>query len=69
MVEIGFNMRRLASIMNEADLRSASISSLVTGNIPILGWQSSLYLVQSTSTVEPICLHSANLRLGAIKAS
>ena len=55
--------------MNEADLRLASISSLVTGNMPILGWQSSLCLVQSTSTVEPICLHSADLRSGAIKAS
>ena len=69
MVEIGFNMRRLASIMNEADLRSASVSSLVTGNMPILGRQSSLCLVQSTSTVELICLHSADLRLGTIKAS
>ena len=69
MVKIGFNMRRSASIMNEADLRLASISSPVTGNMPILGRQSSLCLVQSTSTIEPICLHSADLRSGAIKVS
>ena len=62
-------MRRLASIMNEADLRLASISSLVTGNMPISGRQSSLCLVQPTSTNEPICLHSVDLRSGAIKVS
>ena len=55
--------------MNEADLRLASISSQVTGNNPILGQWSSLCLVQSTSTIEPICLHSADLRSGAIKVS